>query len=240
MEVGLFVPCYIDQFYPTVARATLKLLRRLGCTVHVPLNQACCGQPAANAGMAIASTAAERTFYKAFADMEIIVAPSASCVCHVRDHYSKANDMAARTMELCEFLVDVLRVNHLDAHYPYRVGLHEGCHGLRGLRLGASTELHVPAFNKVRQLLSMVGDLQLVTLERADECCGFGGTFAVSEAALSVKMGRDRLRDHQNSGAQVITSTDMSCLMHLWGLANRHGLPLEVRHVAEILNSTKP
>ena len=240
MNVGLFVPCYIDQFYPAVARATLELLQRHGCTVQVPLNQACCGQPAANAGFIQSSRAAERTFAKAFAGTEYIVAPSGSCVCHVRHHYRIASESAARTMELCEFLVDVLCIDRLDARFPYRVGLHEGCHGLRGLRLGVSSELRVPAFNKVKQLLSMVTGLELVTLERPDECCGFGGTFAVFEEALSVKMGRDRLRDHGKSGAAVITSTDMSCLMHLEGLAKRQCLPLKVRHVAEILNTANP
>ena len=232
------MPCYIDQFHPDVARATLELLQRLGCAVHVPMDQACCGQPTANAGFANAAAATERSFMKAFADVDYVVAPSGSCVGHVRDHYSTASETAARTMELCEFLTDVLQVDHLDACFPFRVGLHESCHGLRGLRLGAASELRIPFYNKVHSLLSLVDGLQLVTLGRPDECCGFGGTFAWSQAALSVKMGHDRIRDHESSGAEVITSTDMSCLMHLRGLASRQGSSLRALHVAEILNNT--
>lgn len=180
-------------------------------------------------------------FIDLFADFDYIVAPSGSCVAHVRDHYKRLpqNDavqhVRARTMELCEFLTDVLCVEQLDVRFPHRVGLHESCHGLRGLRLASSSELQVPRFSKVQQLLELVDGLELVPLDRADECCGFGGTFAVTEEALSVKMGRDRLHDHVTHGAEVITATDMSCLMHLGGLARRQQMPVQIRHVAEIL-----
>ncbi len=160
----------------------------------------------------------------------------------VRLHYGRLRQTATvrhvrnRTFELCEFLTDQLGVTSLDARFPHRVGLHESCHGLRGLRLGSASELNIPPYSKVRQLLEMVDGLDLVPLDRPDECCGFGGTFAVTEEALSVKMGRDRLRDHLGHGAEVITATDMSCLMHLDGLARRQTLPVQIRHVAQILN----
>ncbi len=242
MTVALFVPCYIDQLYPGVARATLELLERQGCTVAIPLDQTCCGQPMANAGFEGQSDGAMRRFVETFAPYETIVAPSGSCVAHVREHYGRLDQtdavqhVRARVFELCEFLTDVLGVEALHARFPHRVGLHESCHGLRGLRLGSASELNAPPYSKVRRLLEMVDGLDLVPLDRADECCGFGGTFSVTEEALSAKMGRDRLRDHIGHGAEVITATDSSCLMHLAGLARRQGAPVQFRHVAEILN----
>jgi L-lactate dehydrogenase complex protein LldE len=206
------------------------------------MDQTCCGQPMANAGFEAESVGTMRLFVQNFAAYEHIVAPSGSCVLHVREHYGHLEQTGAvrrvrqRTYELCEFLTDVLEVATLKASFPHRVGLHDSCHGLRGLRLGRASELHAPDFSKVRRLLEQVQDLDLVDLDRRDECCGFGGTFAVAEEALSVKMGRDRLRDHLAHGAEVITGTDMSCLMHLQGLIRREGLPLRVVHVAEILN----
>lgn len=243
MHVALFVPCYVDQLYPGVARAALEVLERQGCTVAVPLDQTCCGQPTANAGFEAGSEGVMRRFVDVFADYDYVVAPSGSCVAHVREHYGRlehapgVRHVRARTMELCEFLVDVLGVERLGARFPHRVGLHESCHGLRALRLGAASELHVPPYSKVRRLLERVDGLELVPLDRADECCGFGGTFAVTQEAVSVKMGRDRIRDHLAHGAEVITATDMSCLMHLQGLARRQRAPVAIRHVAEILNA---
>lgn len=242
MKIGLFIPCYIDQFYPHVAVATLQLLERLGCDVEYPLGQTCCGQPMANAGFEEESIGAMRLFTQTFEAYDYIVTPSGSCVLHVREHYGKLTQNGAvrhvrqQTYELCEFLADVLEVETLEASFPHKVGLHASCHGLRGLRLGCASELHAPGFNKVRRLLHLVDGIELVDLDRRDECCGFGGTFAVTEEAVSVKMGRDRLRDHLAHGAEVITSTDMSCLMHLGGLIHREGLPLRVMHIAEILN----
>ena len=233
VQVALFVPCYIDQLYPHVAVATLELLEKLGCTVTYPLNQTCCGQPMANAGFQKEGDQVLSTFEEVFQGFEYIVSPSGSCVLHVKEH---AGELHNSVFELSEFLVDILKVDSLDAAFPYRVGLHESCHGLRGLRLGKSSELNAPAFSKVRFLLEKVEGIKLVELNRKDECCGFGGTFAVSEEAVSVKMGRDRLTDHQTNGAEVITGTDMSCLMHLEGLARREKRPLKIVHLAEILN----
>lgn len=246
MTVGLFVPCYIDQLYPRVAVATLRVLERLGCEVGYPREQTCCGQPMANAGYARAGTGAMRNFVRCFAGYDYIVAPSASCVAHVREHYDTLDQTEAvrhvrdRTYELCQFLTEVLEARDLGASFPRRVGFHPGCHGLRLLGLARPSELQAPPFDHVRDLLAGVDGIELIELDRPDECCGFGGTFAVTEEAVSVKMGRDRVRDHLDHGAEVITSTDMSCLMHLEGLIRRHALPVRVVHVAEILDSRVP
>ncbi len=234
MRVALFVPCYIDQLYPGVAVATLQLLEKLGCEVVYPLNQTCCGQPMANSGYESEGEEALALFDLNFRDFEYIVAPSGSCVLHVKEH--GAANLHNRVYELAEFLVDVLKVEKLDARFAHRIGLHDSCHGLRGLRLGASSEQNVPDFSKVRYLLELVDGVELVDLGRKDECCGFGGTFAVAEEAVSVKMGRDRVKDHLAHGAEIITGTDMSCLMHLGGLISREKQPLRVMHFAEILN----
>jgi L-lactate dehydrogenase complex protein LldE len=244
MRVGLFVPCYVDQFYPDVAVATLQLLERLGCEVTYPLDQTCCGQPLANAGVATQAAGMMRHFVRAFADFDYVVAPSGSCVLHVREQYAALEQTDAvrhvrdRTYELCAFLTDVLHVERLDVTFPHRVGLHESCHGLRGLRLGRASEIAAPAFSKVERLLRGIEGITLMQLERPDECCGFGGTFAVTEDTVSVRMGRDRLRDHLAHGVEVITGTDMSCLMHLEGLIRRERIPLRVLHVARILNGS--
>lgn len=235
MRVALFIPCYIDQLFPRVGIATLELLEKLGCEVVYPLNQTCCGQPMANAGYEKEGNASLALFKKNFAGFEYVVSPSGSCVLHARDH--SGSEGANRIFELTQFLIEILKVDRLDASFPQRVGLHNSCHGLRGLRLGQGSELNAPSFSYARSLLQMVEGLELVDLDREDECCGFGGTFAVTEEAISVKMGRDRIDDHLQHEAEVITGTDMSCLMHLDGLIQREGVPMKAMHIAEILNN---
>ena len=160
----------------------------------------------------------------------------------VRNHYDAFlegkpgfDHLKRSTFELCEFLVDVLKIGRIDGRFPHKVGLHQSCHGLRELRLASGTERRIPAFNKVRSLLSGLDGIQLVDLSRPDECCGFGGTFAVSEEAVSVMMGKDRVADHERAGAEIVTAIDMSCLMHLDGVIRRERRPLKVMHVAEVL-----
>lgn len=241
MRVHLFVPCYVDQFYPQVGVATLRVLERAGCTVVYLPGQTCCGQPMANSGAEAAALGTYRHFVEVFAEAEYIVCPSGSCVAHVRHHFAALEQDAdvrsvrARTYELCEFLVDVLGVPRIEASFPHRVGLHQSCHGLRGLRLASDSELVEAPFSKLQPLLEQVRGLELVPLDRADECCGFGGTFAVAQPALSVRMGEDRIADHAAHGAEYIVSADMSCLMHLEGLLRRRGSPIGVRHIAELL-----
>lgn len=241
MRIALFLPCYVDQFYPQVGVATMKVLERFGCQVDFPAEQTCCGQPMANVGLhADACPLAER-FLRIFGDYSYIVAPSGSCVAMVRHHYEQilgpSNELhrvAHKTFELCEFLTDVLKVGRLDGRFPHRVGLHQSCHGLRELRLAADSELVGPAFDKPRQLLASLEGIELTKLQRRDECCGFGGLFSVSEEAISCQMGLDRIADHEQAGAEVLTSPDMSCLMHLDGLIRRQNKPIRVLHIAEV------
>ena len=241
-DVGLFIPCYVDQFYPQVGLATVTLLERLGCRVHFPEAQTCCGQPMANAGSAEAAAPLAERFLRIFEPFAYVVCPSGSCVSMVRHHYGDllpgrvdVDAVGKRTFELCEFLVDVLHVTSLPGRFPHRVGLHQSCHALRELRLASGSERVVARFNKVRTLLSSLEGITLVDLIRPDECCGFGGVFSVEEEAISCAMGKDRIADHEQAGAEVITGVDVSCLMHLDGLLRREEKPLRVRHVAEIL-----
>jgi L-lactate dehydrogenase complex protein LldE len=241
MRVGLFIPCYIDQFYPQVGLATLELLEQQGLDVEYPEEQTCCGQPMANAGLhADAKPLAER-FLRIFAAYDYVVSPSGSCVAMVRHHYeevlghsARLDDVSHKTYELCEFLIDVLRINQLNGAFPHRVGLHQSCHGLRELRTASGSERVGPVFNKPRQLLASLSGIEMTELSRPDECCGFGGLFAVSEEAVSCMMGLDRIADHERAGTEVLTSTDMSCLMHLDGLIRRQRTPIRVMHIAEL------
>ena len=243
MAVALFVPCYIDQFYPDVAIATLELLEQLGVDVEYPEGQTCCGQPMANTGCTEDARPVARRFVEMMADYDAVVCPSGSCAAMVRHHYAEyfsedhagLRHVSSRTFELCEYLHDELRLEQLDVRFPHRVSLHQSCHGLRELRLGASSESMTPRENKVRRILQLVGEIEWCDLERRDECCGFGGTFSVNEADISVSMGRDRVRDHLQAGSQVMVSADMSCLMHMGGLISREHLPLAVMHVAQVL-----
>lgn len=243
MKIALFIPCYVDQFYPQTGIATLELLEKLGCRIEYPMAQTCCGQPMANSGCEQDAIPAYQHFVQVFENYDYIVAPSGSCTYHVRHHYDIIEQTEAvrqvreRTLDLPEFLLDVLKINRLEASFPHRVGLHQSCHGLRGLRLGHGSERMGEDFSKIKTLLRMVNGLELIDLDRPDECCGFGGTFAINEAAVSVKMGKDRIGDHLRHGAEVITAGDMSCLMHLEGIIRREKHPVRVMHLAEILNS---
>jgi L-lactate dehydrogenase complex protein LldE len=243
MKVGLFVPCYVNQFFPEAAIATLSLLQKLGVEVDYPVKQTCCGQPMANAGFEHLADGCNELFIDNFSSFDYIVAPSASCILHVKEHlhsdekHAAAASIRTKVFELVEFLTDILQIKTLHASFPHRVGLHKSCHGLRGLHLGQMSELNAPDFCKSTKLLNMVKGLEMINLDRVDECCGFGGTFSVSEEAVSVKMGKDRIQDHESNGAQYITSSDLSCLMHMEGLLKRKESSVKVLHIAEILNA---
>ena len=251
-SVALFIPCYVDQFYPRVAIAALTVLERLGIEVDVPEGAACCGQPAANAGFAREGHSTIARFVDVYGAYERIIVLSGSCAVHVKQHAGevaahggKADSagarVAERTTEFCSYLHDELGVDWiagLGATYSGRVAVHIGCHALRGLGLARPSELQIRPFDKVRALLGAVRGLEIAELARPDECCGFGGTFAVGEPVVSTKMGRDRLRDITTHGAQAVVSTDMSCLMHLDGLARREHMGLPMYHVAEVLAGT--
>lgn len=243
MKIGLFIPCYVDQFYPKVGIATYELLQKLGCDVRFPMKQTCCGQPMANSGYQHLTKGCDANFIANFAEFDYIVCPSGSCIMHVKEHLhdEKQHDLAikmrSRVFELTEFITDILKVDSIKGNFPHKVGMHQSCHGQRGLKLSQMSELNAAPFSKPGQLLRDIEGLQLVSLSRKDECCGFGGTFCVTEEAVSVKMGQDRIKDHERHDVDYITGGDMSCLMHLEGILNRQKSPIKVIHIAEILNS---
>lgn len=245
MNVGLFIPCYINQFYPQVGIATLELLERLKCNVYFPERQTCCGQPLANSGMEQEAKKIYQHYVNVFANADYIVMPSPSCTYHIRHHYNileqthEVKRIRKQTLDLSEFLIDVLQIEKLNANFPHRVGFHKSCHGLRGLRLGKSSEIQNSKPAQWEKLLQMVDGIQILKPDHEDECCGFGGTFSVFEGAMSAKMGKDKVKDHLLQGAEYITSGDMSCLMHLEGIIRRQKLDLRVIHLVEILNSTQ-
>lgn len=244
IRVALFVPCYIDQFYPQVAISTLQLLEKCGCEVSFPLNQTCCGQPMANSGFAVFTKGCDKNFVKNFSKFDYIVCPSGSCVLHIKEHLNDEQEPALsqkirnNIFELTEFLTDVLKITSVNAAFPHTVGLHISCHGQRGLHLSSMSELMEPSFSKTEYLLSMVKDLKLCLPYRVDECCGFGGTFCVFEEAVSVKMGKDRIAAHTDNNVEYIAGSDVSCLMHFEGILKRNGSKIKTIHIAEILNNS--
>jgi L-lactate dehydrogenase complex protein LldE len=189
----------------------------------------------ANSGFALATEGCDTNFTHNFEDFDYIVGPSGSCVLHLKEHHP-SEKIRNSVYEICEFLTDVLKVTSLSATFPHRVGLHQSCHGQRGLRLSSMSERNEKPFSKIQDLLSMVKGLTVVMPEREDECCGFGGTFCVSEEAVSVKMGQDRIKEHDANDVEFITGADTSCLMHMEGILRRQGSKVQVKHIVEILN----
>ncbi len=245
MQIGLFIPCYIDQLYPHVGIATVQILEKHGYQVDYPQAQTCCGQPMFNSGATKECKSVAEHFLKTFRDYETVVCPSGSCTSMVRNHYAHVvggnNDyetLKNRIFELCEFLVDHAKVSQLDVSFPHRVVVHQSCHGLRELETGKPSELMIERESKLHSLLALVDGIELVHPKRLDECCGFGGTFSVLEEALSCAMGNDRIIDYEETGAEYITGADVSCLMHLGGLLSRQKKSIKTLHIAEILAGT--
>ena len=242
LNVALFATCFNDLMWPETPKAVVRLLRRLGCAVDFPLAQTWCGQMFTNTGDAAAAGPAVRTFVEAFAGYDAIVAPSGSCVGSVRHQHrdiaSRTGDarlcaevdaLAPRVYELSEFLVDVLGVTDVGAYFPHRVTYHPTCHSLRMLRVG----------ERPLQLLRAVRGLELVELPAADQCCGFGGTFAMKNADTSVAMGSDKVRHVRDTRAEVLVASDNSCLAHIGGMLSRQRSGVRVLHLAEVLASTE-
>ena len=244
MKVALFIPCYIDAFFPDVGIATLELLEKLGCIVEYPLAQTCCGQPMANSGCQEDSAATENHFVECFLGYDTIVGPSGSCVHHVREHLDAIEQtpqvlkVRAGTRELVEFLHDDLKITTFPCvSFAHKVGIHNGCTAVRGLGHARPSErVDLPFFSKTRNLLERIPGLELIEIDRPDECCGFGGSFCVTDEAVSAKMGYDRVQDFHRHGVEYIASADMSCLLHMKGVIDRLELPLKVIHIAQILN----
>ena len=241
MKVGLFIPCYVNAVFPEVGMASLHLLQQLGVDVEYPERQTCCGQPMGNAGFEDEARPLAEHFESVFQGYDYVVGPSASCVSFVRDHYSnllpKESHCTAegRVMEICEFIHDIIRPTVLHTQFHHKVSLQNSCHGVRLLHLSSASELHIPHYSKLRHLLSLVEGCEVVEPERPDECCGFGGMFAVEEHSVSGQMGRDKVHRHVATGAEYIVGADCSCLMHQRGIIEREHLPIRTLHIAQIL-----
>jgi L-lactate dehydrogenase complex protein LldE len=240
MRVALFATCLVDALYPDVGRATVAVLERLGQEVAFPLGQTCCGQMHTNSGYQRAAMPMVRHHVETFEPFDAIVGPSGSCVASARHQHPMLADrfdpalgdrtraLAARTYELSEFLVDVLGVTDVGARYPHRVTYHPACHAARLLRVG----------DRPLRLLRAVAGIELVELPDAEQCCGFGGTFALKNADTSTAMLSDKLRAVMTSGCEVVTAADASCLMHIGGGLSRLRAGTRPVHLAEILAAT--
>ena len=215
MKIALFIPCYINALYPQVGEASYRLLRSLGLDVDYPLDQTCCGQPMANAGYERDAQPLAERMEELFAGYDYVVGP----------------------YEICEFVHDVVRPERLDASFHHKVSIHNSCHGVRLMGLSTPSELNIPYRSKLRDLLALVEGVEVFEPARVDECCGFGGMFAVEEKEVSVCMGRDKVRDHMSTGAEYITGADSSCLMHMQGVIDRERLPIKTLHIVEILTA---
>lgn len=231
-RVALFVTCLADTLYPEAGRATVAVLERLGIEVAFPLEQTCCGQMHLNAGYPEHALALARRFVEIFEPFDAVVSPSGSCVGLVREHYSRLLDGAdrgvpARTWELSQFLVEELGVEDVGSGFEGTVAYHPTCHSLRVLRVGDAP----------LRLLRAVPGLELVELPDAEECCGFGGTFAVKNADVSSAMLADKLAHVLGTGADAVCACDSSCLMQIGGGLHRGGSGVRPLHLAEILAS---
>lgn len=240
MRIALFITCFNDTLFPETGKAMVRLLERLGHTVDFPMDQTCCGQMHYNTGYQHEAMPLIRRFVEIFGDAEAVVAPSASCVGMVREFYPKAaaelgdrqleEDVRAlvpRVFELSEFLVNKLGMVDVGAYYPHRVTYHPTCHSLRVLRVGDAP----------LKLLRAVRGIDLVELPNADQCCGFGGTFAIKNADTSMAMLSDKLRNVLDTRAEICASADNSCLMHIGGALHRQRTGVRPVHLAEILDS---
>ncbi|MDR3635275.1 MAG: (Fe-S)-binding protein [Isosphaeraceae bacterium] len=242
MRVSLFITCFNDTIFPNTGRAVVRLLERLGHTVDFPLDQTCCGQMHYNTGYQREAIPLVRRFVEVFRDADAIVSPSASCVGMVHDMYRHAAELAGdprlaraveelrpRVFELTEFLVGTLGVEDVGAYFPHRVTYHPTCHSLRMIKVGDAP----------LRLLKAVRGIDLVTLPRAEECCGFGGTFAVKNADTSMAMLGDKLRCVLETRAEYCVAADNSCLMHIGGALHRQRAGVGTIHIAEILAATE-
>lgn len=243
MRIALFVTCLADALFPDVGRATVTLLERLGHEVDFPTAQTCCGQMHVNTGYQPEALPLVRHFVETFEPYAAIVAPSGSCAGSVRHQHAmvargqgdeelarRAEAVAERTYELSELLVDILRIEDVGAYYPHRVTYHPTCHSLRMLRVG----------DKPLRLLRHVRGMTLTELPGADQCCGFGGTFALKNAETSTAMLADKMRNVLATQSEALTAGDSSCLMHIGGGLSRLRSGTRTVHLAEILASAEP
>lgn len=237
MKVSLFIPCFIDQYFPDAGMACVKILERLGHEVVFPEGQTCCGQPPFNTGFWNEARESALHALDVFESAEVVVGPSGSCIAMMKDgyrdlfngtkHEARAKALAEKTFEFTQFLVNKLGVTDLGASFPHKVTFHDGCHGLR--MLGAKKEPRI--------LLEHVRGLELVEMGEAESCCGFGGTFSVKFPKISTAIVEKKTNSILETGAEYVTSLDASCLMNIGGYASRNRLPFKSIHIAEILAS---
>jgi L-lactate dehydrogenase complex protein LldE len=237
MNVELFIPCFVDQLYPQVAFNMVKVLERVGCTVHYNTQQTCCGQPAFNAGYWNEARDVAAKFLSDSKGADYVVSPSASCTGFVRNYYGKLFDnssrhndvknLTKRALEFTEFLTNVMHVERVGAVLEGKATYHDACAALR--------ECHIK--EGPRRLLANVKGLELVEMEDVETCCGFGGTFAVKFEPISIAMADQKIDHAMATGASYIISTDMSCLMHLEGRIRHRELSLKTLHIADVLAS---
>jgi L-lactate dehydrogenase complex protein LldE len=236
MKVSLFITCLVDQFFPEVGMSMVSVLRRLGVEVDFPTAQTCCGQPAFNSGFSSEARELARRFIGIFENSEYIVAPSGSCTSMVRVFYKelfnddpewqkRAESLASRTYEFTEFVVDILGVDDVGASYRGKVALHQSCHLLRELNVRTEPQ----------RLLKSVKGIELVELERADACCGFGGLFSIKYPEISSGILEDKIGSVEKSGADVLVACDVGCLMHIAGGLSRQDKATRTMHIAELL-----
>jgi L-lactate dehydrogenase complex protein LldE len=231
VHVSLFITCLGDSLFPQVGRATVTVLERLGCTVNFPIEQTCCGQMHMNTGYVRPAGDMVRSFADTFAGADAVVVPSGSCTGMLRHYgqYVAPGVHLPPVYELSEFLIDVLQTPDVGAAFPHTVTYHPTCHSLRMLGVG----------DRPYELLRNVAGLQLRELDQAEQCCGFGGTFALKNADTSAAMGEDKVDHVAETDAEVLCISDSSCLMQLDGIARRRRLPLRSMHLAEILAATE-
>ncbi|MEJ2165167.1 MAG: (Fe-S)-binding protein [Desulfobacterales bacterium] len=235
-RVTLFIQCLVDGVYPEVGEAMVAIFRKLGINIMCPTRQTCCGQPAFNSGYRRQARIAAKRFIEIFETADSIVCPSGSCVTMVRSHYAellredvswerRARQVAGKTFELTQYLVDILGVDDLGARYDGKITYHDSCHLLRSLRVR----------EQPRRLLRKVSGAEFVELYDSDRCCGFGGAFAVKYADISAAMVEDKVNRIIASGADTVAGCDMGCLMNIQGMLSRKGSDIKVRHIAQIL-----
>lgn len=235
-KVSLFIPCTVDLFLPLIGEATVKILRHLGVSLIYHEEQTCCGQPAMNAGYWPEAKKAAKHFLKIFGEDEIIVSPSGSCVCMVKYHYPelfendpewrrRAEEVASRIYELSQYLVDVLKVEDVGASFSGKVAYHESCHILRGLKISAQP----------KRLIQAVTGTDLVPLNAAESCCGFGGEFSFHYSAISEAMVKDKVENYFASGADLLLLCEPGCLLNIGGYLSRHHPQKKIMHLASFL-----
>ncbi|WHX39680.1 (Fe-S)-binding protein [Mesobacillus sp. AQ2] len=237
MKVTLFATCLVDMFQSSAGKATVELLERLGCEIDFPESQVCCGQPAYNSGYVKEAKEAMKSMIDTFIDAEYVVSPSGSCITMFREYphvfkgdpvwEPKAKKLAAKSYELTQFIVNVLKIEDVGASFEGKVTYHTSCHMTRLLGVKKAPMI----------LLSNVKGLEFTELPGKEQCCGFGGTFSVKMAQISEQMVDEKVRHVEETGAEYLIGADAGCLMNIGGRIERQGKPIKVLHIAEILNS---